>query len=115
MTVALKFGRDANSFNAYAPKPSDIKYSATLAVGVSTSITLPGTDEIYCVSFRYQPGSSVFVDVTGTTAAVPAGGTLASTTSELNPASLTLNAGDDISMITDYDVAQVSVVVWRIA
>jgi hypothetical protein len=40
---------------------------------------------------------------------------LASTTSELNPASLTLNAGDDISMITDYDVAQVSVVVWRIA
>ncbi len=115
MTVALKFGRDANSFNAYAPKPSDIKYSATLAVGVAASITLPGTDEVYCVSFRYQPGSSVFVDTTGAVASVPAGGTLASTTSELNPASLTLSAGDSISMITDFDVAQVSIVAWRIA
>jgi hypothetical protein len=114
MTVALKFGRDANSFNAFAPKPSDTKYSATLVVNVETNITLPGTDEIYCVSFRYQPGSSVYVDVSGATATVPAGGTLASTTSELNPASLTLSAGTKISMITDYDTSQVSVVAWRI-
>lgn len=114
MTVALKFGRDANSFNAFAPKPSDIKYSATLVVNTETSIVLPGTDEIYCVSFRYQPGSSVYVDVSGATASVPASSSLTSSTSELNPASLTLVAGTKISMITDYDTAQVSVVVWRI-
>jgi len=114
MTVALKFGKDANSFNTYAPRPSDIKYNAFLEVGVGTSITLPGTDEIYCVSFRYQPGSSVYVDVTGTNAVSPTGG-LASSTSELNPASLTLEAGTLISMITDYDTAYVSLVVWRIA
>ena len=52
MTVALKFGKDANSFNTYAPRPSDIKYNALLAVGVGTSITLPGTDEIYCVCIK---------------------------------------------------------------
>lgn len=115
MAKALKFGRDANGFNAFAPRPSDIKYSVTLTVGDATSITLPGTDEIYCASFRYQPGSSVFVDTTGATAEVPAGNTLTVTTSELNPASLTLTAGTEVSMITDYDTAQVSLVLWRIA
>jgi hypothetical protein len=115
MTVALKFGKDANSFNTFAPRPSDIKYNAFLALGTATSITLPGTDEIYCVSFRYQPGSSVYVDVTGTNAASPTTGTFTSSTSELNPASLTLEAGTLISMITNYDTAYVSIVAWRIA
>ena len=114
MTVALKFGRDANSFNAFAPKPSDIIYNANLVVGTETSITLPGTDEIYCVSFRYQPGSAVYVDTSGATAVSPTTGTLTAATCELNPASLTLVAGTDISMITDYDTAYVSVVAWRI-
>lgn len=115
MTVALKFGKDANSFNTFAPRPSDIKYNAFLALGTATSVTLPGTDEIYCVSFRYQPGSSVYVDVTGATAVSPTTNSLTSATCELNPASLTLAAGTKISMITDYDTAYVSIVVWRIA
>lgn len=114
MTVALKFGRDANSFNAFAPKPSDIKYSVTLALNTATSITVPGTDEVYCVSFRYQPSAAVWVDTTGATASDPAGSTLASTTSELNPSSLTLSAGDTISIISSVATSQVSIVMWRI-
>lgn len=116
MTVALKFGRDANSLNAYAPKPSDIKYNALLPVGVESSTTLPGaSNENYCVSFRYQPGSAVFVDVSGAAALSPTGASFTASTSELNPASLTLPGGTNISMITDYDIAFVSVVAWRIA
>lgn len=115
MTVALKFGRDANSFNAYAPKPADIMYSVSLAKNTEVSVVLPGTDEVYCVSFRYLPGSAIWVDTTGAAASAPAGGTFAATTSELNPASLTLPAGTNISMITDYDVSEIGVVAWRIA
>lgn len=114
MTVPLIFGRDINSFNAYAPRPSDIKYSVTLALNTATSITLPETAKVYCVSFRYQPGAAVWVDTTGATASDPAGSTLASTTSELNPATLTLPAGATISIISSTATSQVSIVAWRI-
>lgn len=114
MTVALKFAQDVKGLNSYAPTPSDIVYSANLQLNQETNITLPGTDEIYCVSFRYQPGSAVYVDTTGATAAIPSGGTLTQSTAELNPASLRLVAGNKISMITNYDTSFVSVVVWRV-
>jgi len=114
MTVALKYGRDANSLNAYAPKPSDTIFNALLASGVEQSITLPGAaDENYCVAFRFESGSNVFVDVTGAAAVSPTGA-FAASTCELNPTSLTLPGGASISMISPSGTAYVSVISWRI-
>jgi hypothetical protein len=42
------------------------------------------------------------------------GATLASTTAELNPASLTLTSGTTISIITSQTSADVSVVMWPV-
>jgi hypothetical protein len=113
-TTPLAFGRDQQGYNAYAPQPSTVKYSATLTVGSATSITVPITFHTWIVSFRYYP-NDVWVDVSGATAAIPAGATLASTTSELNPASLTLQGGNTISMITGLATADVSVVMWPVS
>jgi hypothetical protein len=110
----LHFGRDSQGMNAYAPDPSTVKYSATLLNGGATSVTVPSTYAVWIVSFRYYP-NDVWVDVSGATAAVPVGATLAATTSELNPASLTLNAGTVISMITGLTSADVSVVMWPVS
>jgi len=114
--VALNFGRDSHNYNAFAPHPSNNIFNSTLASGSAASCTVPsGTNYPYwAVSFRYQPGATVFVDVSGATAAVPAGATLVAATSELNPASLTLVAGQHISMITDDTTADVAVVMWPI-
>lgn len=114
--IALNFGRDSHSFNAFAPHPSNNIFNSTLTDGTAASCTVPtGVNYPYwTVSFRYQPGSSVFVDVTGATAALPVGATLASATSELNPASLTLVQGQTISMITGDTTAVVAVVMWPI-
>lgn len=110
----LSFGRDVQGYNAYAPLPSTVKYSATLTDGNATSVTVPSTFALWVVSFRYFP-NDVWVDVSGATAALPAGATLVATTSELNPASLTLTAGTVISMITDQNAADVSVVMWPVS
>lgn len=109
----LHFGRDDQGYNAYAPYPSTVKYSATITNGSPTSITVPKSYPLWVVSFRYYP-NDVWVDVSGATAAIPAGTTLATTTSELNPASLTLAAGTNISVITGLTTADVSVVMWPV-
>jgi len=114
IVAPLQFGRDVQSYNAYAPSPSTVKYSATLAAGGATSITVPSSFPAWIVSFRYFP-NDVWVDVSGATAIVPVGATLAATTSELNPASLTLVAGTNISMITSQTSADVSVVMWPVS
>ena len=113
---ALNFGRDGHSFNAYAPQPSNNIWNATPTNGNATSITLPtlGSQQYWIVSFRYQPGTAVYVDVTGATATLPVGATLASATAELNPASLTLPGGTVISMITGNTSAQVALVAWQV-
>ncbi len=111
MAKLLTFGRDAQGLNAYAASPSNIKWSATLSVGAATSITVPSSAASWLVSFRYFP-NDVWVDVSGNIAAVPVSGTLTTSTSELNPATLTLSAGTNISVITAQTTADVSIVMW---
>ena len=111
MSTKLIFGRDAQGFNAYAPAPSTNKWSATITNGNATSITVPVNFPTWIVSFRYYP-NDVWVDTTGATAAIPVGATLAVSTAELNPATLTLNSGATISMITGLTSADVSIVMW---
>lgn len=114
MSTILQFGRDSQGYNAYAPYPSNVKYSATITNGSATSITVPSSHTLWVVSFRYYP-NDVWVDVSGSTAAIPVGATLASTTSELNPSSLTLKAGTVISIITAQTTADVSIVMWPVS
>jgi hypothetical protein len=84
MSTKLLFGRDTAGYNAYAPAPSTNEYSATLASGGNSTITLPTNVRAWIVSFSYQPGSNIWVAY-NTTAAAPAGGTFATSTSELLP------------------------------
>lgn len=113
MSTKLIFGRDIQGYNAFAPKPSIDKWAATITDGSATSIVVPSNWEVWIVSFRYYP-NDVWVDVSGADAIVPAGATLTATTSELNPASLTLLAGTKISLITGLTSADVSIVMWPI-
>jgi hypothetical protein len=110
----IVFGRDQQGYNAFAPQPSTVKYAATITTGAATSIVVPSTYQTWIVSFRYYP-NDVWVDVSGAVAIIPIGATLVATTSELNPASLTLQAGTTISIITAQTTADVSVVMWPVS
>lgn len=114
MTTQLNFGKDVQGYNAYAPVSADDKWSATLTNGSATSITVPSNFQNWIAAFSYQPGSDVWVDFSGATAAVPAGATLASTTSELLPATRHVQAGSKISMITDNTTADVGVMLYAV-
>jgi len=113
MVAALKFGKDSQGFNAYAPKPCDLRWFVDLDNGVAASVTLPGDAPWYTVSFRYQPGTTVWVDVEGGTAEFPTLNTTATTDSEMNPASLLLAADTVISIITPNATAQVGICAWQ--
>jgi len=91
MTTKLNFGRDVQGYNAFAPNVSGDKYSATLAAGGNSTITLPTNSQQWIVSFSYQPGADIWVNYNAN-AAAPAGNTFASTTSELLPGSRYLPA-----------------------
>ncbi len=114
MSTELQFGRDIQGYNSYAPYPSANKWSATITNGAATSITVPSNFAVWIVSFRYFP-NDVWVDVSGAAAIIPVGATLASSTSELNPSSLTLLAGTNISIITGQATADVSIVMWPVS
>lgn len=111
----LHFGRDDQGFTAYAPQPAELMYSATLVNGAADSITIPQNKEKWIVAFATQPGTNVFVDFTGATAAIPAGATFAATTSTLNPGARLVTSKDNsgnaktISLLTNNASAEVIV------
>jgi len=113
MSTMLNFGRDVQGYNAYAPKPSTDKYSTTLAASTAATVTVPSNFENWIVVFSYSPSSSVWVSFT-TTAAVPAGATLASSGSELNPAARSVTAGTVISVISSA-IASVGVTFYAVS
>lgn len=110
-TNQLHFGRDEQGYNAYAPLDASIKYSATLADGTASSITVPKTFPVWIAAFGLEPGANVWVSFSGT-AAIPVGGTFASTASSLNPGQRMVNGGTTISAITDNTTADVCIELW---
>ena len=120
MATRLFFGRDEQGYNAFAPEPSTTIFSATLVNGAAESITLPTNAKKWVLSFSFQPGTNVFVDFSGATAAAPAGSAFASTTSVLNPGSRLLNAKKsdgnptEISLITNNATAAVTVELYAV-
>lgn len=111
----LNFGRDVQGFNAYAPQDASIKYSATITNGNATSITVPTSYGVWIAAFSTQPGGNLWVDVTGATAAIPAGATLAASTSMLNPGQRTVFSGNTISIITDDTSIDVGIELWPVS
>lgn len=116
MPTPFSMTRDINGYNGFGLQFSLDKYSATLATGVDTTLTVPAggplgsgtnfTTNRYIAIFSYEPGSTVWVALNGT-AAVPAGGTFASTTSELLPTARFVKSGD----ILHFKTADASAVV----
>ena len=119
MPTPFSLVRDINGYNGFGLPFSVDKYSATLAQNTDTTLVVPllgplgassstGTNK-YIAIFEYEVGSDVFV-ADNATAAIPAGGSFALTTSELNPAARYVSAGDTLHFFTPNASAYVVVV-----
>lgn len=105
--------RDINGYNGFGIGFSINKYSATLATSTDTTLTIPSYSSQYLAIFSFQNGSSVWV-ANNATAAVPAGGSFAATTSELNPTARLVNAADVLHFITADSSANVGVTLYAL-
>lgn len=100
--------RDGNGVISYGLAFADDKYSATLTASTATALTVPVDLRKGIAIFSYTPGASVWV-AKNLTAAVPAGNTFASVTSELNPVAREVIGGDTLSFITADNAIDVGV------
>lgn len=80
-----------------------LNYTASLAATTDTTLTVPGVAPRYKVLIKCETGSQVWVALNGT-AAVPAGGSFAASTSELltnaTPICREVKAGDVLHFYT---------------
>ena len=124
MTLPFSLTRDVNGYNGFGLQFSDTKFNATIAQSTDTTLTIGGNAVMggiaqpsvnkYIAIFSYEPGSQVWV-ADNATAAIPAGASFASTTSELNPSARVVNAGDVVHFFTpDSGGANVSVILYAL-
>lgn len=106
MATNLVFATDQQGRNAFAPSTSDLKFRAILTNSNETNITVPTDFDNYIVAFAYQAGTTVWVDLTGATATLPASSSLTSCTAELNPGQRQVKGGTKISIITSNVTAE---------
>jgi hypothetical protein len=112
MSTELHFGRDLQGYNADAPQfPVDI-FTATLATGTDSSITVPSNFKTWVMYVTVQPNGWVWVSRNGT-AAVPTGGTFTAAVSELAVGTFEFRrvvfAGDIIDFITSNTTCDIEV------
>lgn len=116
MSTLLNFGRDMQGMNAYAPQfPTDI-FTATLTVGTGSSVTVPVSHAVWIMYVRVEPTGYVWCRRNGT-AAVPAGNTFASASSELIVGTIeykrTVYAGDVINFISSNATCHLEVALFQ--
>jgi hypothetical protein len=120
MSTLLNFGRDNQGMNAFAPAFSQDVYSATLAATTDTTLTVPSNSQTWLAVFSVDFSKLVWV-AKNATAAIPAGSTFASTTSELiNPYypytfAKVVQAGDVLHFFSESGTANISVAFYALS
>lgn len=112
-TTRFIMTRDINGYNGYGLAPSSVKKSVTLDANTEATFVTPADNDNYLVIFSIQPGSTVWVAY-GETAEVPAGNTVTSTTSELNPVARFLPKSTTVSLITANTTADVGITIYAV-
>jgi len=98
MSTPFSMARDINGYNGFGIDFCDDNKEMILAANVEQHFTVPSNYQDWLAIFSIQPGSAVWV-ANNHTAAVPSG-SIADTTSQLNPTARRVRAGDVISLIT---------------
>lgn len=118
MSTFLNLGRDVQGYPTKGAEFSKDMFSATLAAGSAKSVTVPASHQKWLMRVKVQPNEWCWVSKI-TTAAVPAGSSIATTTSAMAVGTL-LNewvvlANDVISFITASTTCDVGIELFPIS
>jgi len=127
MTTQYKLQKDIAGYNGFGLPVSDQKYSASLALTTDTTLTVPSTGSMgaalntvnrFIAVIQVEANATVWFAVNAT-AAVPAGTTFATVSSELIIGSQyfarEVKAGDVLHFIAPVAATDVSVVFYALA
>lgn len=124
MPTKFLMTNDINGQNGFGLAFTDTAYSATLAAGVATTLTVPSSASMggvpntnkaqWLAIFSFTPGSEIWVANNGT-AAAPAGAAFAATPAELNPAARLVQGGDVLSFLSVAANNSVSVIFYSLS
>jgi len=122
MATQYVINKFINGVNGFGLKFCANTYTTTLGAATEATLTVPGSSAVgvantdknkFIAVFSYEAAKNVYVAVNAT-AAVPVGGTLAASTSELNPQAKTVNAGDVIHIICADASTDVSIALYAV-
>lgn len=99
MSTKFNMIKDIAGYNGFGIAPTYDIQGCYLAANTAQTFTAPIGYPYWIAIFSYTPGSNVFVDFSGATAAVPSG-SVASITASLNPSGRALKGGQTFSVIT---------------
>ncbi len=118
MTTTYNVNNSLKGVNGFGTQFCDTIFTATLAAATEETFTVPGKSALgninsstltqYVAVFSFESNLNFYVAVNAT-AAVPAGGTFAASTSVLNPKAKIVKQGDVIHVICATAGADVSV------
>lgn len=115
-TIPMILARDVQGMAIEVWPPSKTIYSAKLASGSASSITIPSDFPEYIVIFSVQQTTNIWCDFTGAAAVAATSGTLVAGTAELIPFGYMYGrlvpAGANLSLITDSTTAEVSISIY---
>lgn len=123
MATQYNVNKYVQGVNGFGLLFCDTIYTSTLSASTEATVTVPGksamgavnasTTPKYIAVFSYEAAKNVYVAL-NTTAAVPAGATLAASASELNPSAKLVKAGDVIHVITADASTDISIAFYAI-
>lgn len=114
MTTLFSLIRDINGYNGFGLMFADNKYSVTLAATTVATLTIPSTYQNWIAIFSFEPGTNIWV-ANNATAAIPAGNTIAASTSDLNPVGRFVQGADVLSLITASTTADVGILLYALS
>lgn len=114
MSTKLAFQRDVQGYNSFAPTPATDIQGASVTSASETHFTVPSNFQNWVAAFTY--GANVFWVRVGGAAAAPGSATFVSTTSLFCPGSLSVQAGQEISVYNNgANTADVGVALYAIS
>lgn len=110
MTTLYNVNKNFQGFNGFGAPFCDKIFTTTLGANTEATVTVPSTlspgmapsattSNTFLAVFGYSAAATVFV-AKNATAAVPAGNSLQSSTSEINPPAKIVKAGDVIHIVS---------------
>lgn len=110
----LRFARDIQGYNSYAPEFADVKFSIQLPSATRTPFTIPSDFKSYVMVFSYSNSYNLWAS-RNEDVEFPASSQFVLTSSELNPSPRLVYSGDVIEVVSASAIPELGVLLYGLS